>query len=72
MSSAIFTITEHVIDAAHIREYARATATTQEEVLKLAVKQYVPKDLGEPQPGDLTFIGAHANGFPKVGFSFSL
>ncbi|KLO85796.1 host-specific AK-toxin Akt2 [Fusarium fujikuroi] len=31
----------------------------------LAVKQYVPHDNPNPQPGDVTIIGAHANGFPK-------
>ncbi|KAM5517894.1 toxin biosynthesis [Fusarium oxysporum f. sp. phaseoli] len=32
---------------------------------KLAVKQYIPHDNPNPQPGDVTIIGAHANGFPK-------
>lgn len=66
MSSATFIIKEHVIPCQHIREYARATAFAQEEVLKLAVKQYIPKDNPKPQPGDVTIIAAHANGFPKV------
>lgn len=38
----------------------------QEAVFRLAVKQYTPLDNLNPQPGDLTIIGAHANGFPKV------
>lgn len=29
------------------------------------MKEYTPKDNPNPQHGDLTFIGAHANGFPK-------
>ena len=65
MSSA-FEIKEHVIDAQHIREYPRATADSQEEVFKLAVKQYTPKNNPNPQPGDLTLIATHANGFVKV------
>jgi hypothetical protein len=65
--SSIFDVKEHIIDAAHIREYARATSHSQEEVLKIAVKEYIPKDNPSPQLGDVTVIGAHANGFPKVG-----
>ncbi|KAM4062980.1 alpha/beta hydrolase family protein [Hirsutella rhossiliensis] len=65
MSSAIFNIVEHFIDASHIREYPRATAQSQDEKLLLHVKQYVPRDNPSPQKGDLTIIGAHGNGFPK-------
>jgi hypothetical protein len=60
-----FDIVEHTIPCQHIREYPRATADAQEAVLHLAVKQYIPKDNRDPQPGDVTIIGAHANGFPK-------
>ncbi len=66
MSSRHFTVKEHIVEAQHIREYARATAHNQEERLRLAVKQYIPKNNPNPQPGDVTIIGAHANGFPKV------
>ncbi|RVX71658.1 hypothetical protein B0A52_03842 [Exophiala mesophila] len=62
---ASFHIVEHKIPTQHIREYARATSGPQETVLHLAVKQYIPKDNPNPQPGDVTIIGAHANGFPK-------
>ncbi|KAL1956008.1 hypothetical protein VTO42DRAFT_7908 [Malbranchea cinnamomea] len=65
MSSGPFRIIEHIIPGQHIREFPRATATEQEEIFRLAVKQYVPIDNPNPQPGDLTIIGAHANGFPK-------
>jgi hypothetical protein len=34
--------------------------------LHLAVKQYIPLDNPNPQPGDVTILAAHANGFPKV------
>ena len=54
----------------YVREYARATSGAQEEVLELAVKEYVPRETGGE--GDVTIIGAHANGFPKVGFSLAL
>lgn len=44
----------------------------QEAVFRLAVKQYTPLENLSPQPGDVTIIGAHANGFPKVRFSLPL
>lgn len=64
--STLFDIKEHVVDGQHIREYPRATAHSQEEVLQLAVKQYIPKDNPNPKPGDITIIASHANGFVKV------
>lgn len=64
--SSIFNITEHTIDAVHIREYPRATSNSQDEKLLLHVKQYFPKDNPNPKKGDITIIGGHANGFPKV------
>lgn len=60
-----FVVKEHLVPTQHVREYARATANSQEDTLLLAVKQYIPKDNVSPQPGDVTIIGAHANGFPK-------
>lgn len=65
--SSKFIVKEHVLESQHIREYARATSEAQEDVLKLAVKQYTPLDNLHPKEGDVTIIGAHANGFPKVG-----
>lgn len=64
--SGPFRIVEHVIECQHIREYPGATANEQEDELHLAVKQYIPLDNPEPQPGDVTILAAHANGFPKV------
>ncbi|OGE48198.1 hypothetical protein PENARI_c031G02967 [Penicillium arizonense] len=63
--SSPFRIVEHVVPSQHIREYPGATANEQEEPLQLAVKQYIPLDNPEPQPGDVTILAAHANGFPK-------
>jgi pimeloyl-ACP methyl ester carboxylesterase len=60
-----FEIIEHTIPAQHLREWPRATAVAQEDVLQIHIKQYKPIDNPNPQPGDLTIIGAHANGFPK-------
>ncbi|KAI1434750.1 Alpha/beta hydrolase family-domain-containing protein [Xylaria sp. CBS 124048] len=65
MSSFPFHIKEHIVPGQHIREWPRATANSQEEVLNLHVKQYTPKDNPSPQPGDVTILAAHANGFPK-------
>ncbi|PWY90687.1 alpha/beta-hydrolase [Aspergillus heteromorphus CBS 117.55] len=59
-----FTVTEHVVDCQHIREYSRATRTA-EDPLKLVVKRYTPKSNPNPQPGDVTIIGATGGGFPK-------
>lgn len=61
-----FHIQEHTLDAAHMREFPCATANSQEDILSLHVKQYTPIDNPHPQKGDITIIGAHANGFPKV------
>lgn len=65
-TSGPFHIVEHVVPGQYIREYPQATSTSQEETLYLAVKQYIPLDNQNPQPGDVTIIAAHANGFPKV------
>jgi len=64
--SSVFQIKEHISECQHIREYARALANSQEDVLHLAIKQYIPLDNLNPKAGDLTIIAAHANGFPKV------
>ncbi|KAJ5682144.1 uncharacterized protein N7477_002084 [Penicillium maclennaniae] len=59
-----FTVTEHVFDGQHIREYPNATVK-QESPVKLVVKKYTPIDNPTPRPGDVTIIGAHGCGFPK-------
>lgn len=64
-TSGPFKIVEHTVPCQHIREYPGATAHEQEDTLYLAVKQYIPLDNPNPQRGDVTIIGAHANGFPK-------
>lgn len=61
-----FRVVEHTVDCHHSREYATATANGDADRPKLAVKQYIPLDNPNPQPGDVTIIAAHANGFPKV------
>ncbi len=64
--SLIFNIKEHTIPASHTREFARATSLSQEEGLVQHVKQYIPRDNPNPKKGDISIVGAHANGFPKV------
>ncbi|KAI5282616.1 hypothetical protein KEM54_002690 [Ascosphaera aggregata] len=63
--NSLFRTVEHVAPGQHIREYSRATAEP-DDTLSIAVKQYIPIENPNPQPGDVTIIGAHANGFPKV------
>ncbi|EXJ92588.1 hypothetical protein A1O3_01140 [Capronia epimyces CBS 606.96] len=60
-----FRVIEHVVPAQHTRRWPRGTEVGYENALRLAVKQYVPKTNPEPQPGDITFIATHGNGFPK-------
>ncbi|KAF2145633.1 uncharacterized protein K452DRAFT_324555 [Aplosporella prunicola CBS 121167] len=60
-----FEIKEHILPGQHIRRYPRATAQNQHDTLKVVYKQYRPFDNPTPSPGDITIIGAHANGFPK-------
>ncbi|KAM0723177.1 hypothetical protein Q7P37_001377 [Cladosporium fusiforme] len=62
---SLFTIQEHTLTTAYIREYPRAIADDKDDDLKLAIKQYTPRDNTSPKPGDVTIIGGHANGFPK-------
>lgn len=64
--SLAYTVREHVIKCSHIREYPRATASEAEGPLSLCIKQYTPINNPNPQPGDITVIGAHGSGLPKV------
>ena len=66
MSEEFFHVQEHTLPCQHIRHYPFATLREDEEVLHLAIKQYPPKNNPNPKRGDVTIIGAHANGLPKV------
>lgn len=66
---AIFNIQSHVIPGQYIREYPAATLENQEDALQLHINQYTPQDGSGFQPGAITIIAAHANGFPKVSIS---
>lgn len=67
MSTSLFTVTEHIIPATHIREYASAVRADQEAVLRLHIRQYVPKSppLSTTACPAITIISTHGNGFPK-------
>jgi hypothetical protein len=67
-----YRVVEHTVACSHSREYATATAHGDADRPRLAVKQYIPLDNLNPQSGDVTIIGAHANGFPKVGTLISI
>ncbi|KIY02426.1 uncharacterized protein Z520_02565 [Fonsecaea multimorphosa CBS 102226] len=60
-----FRVIEHEVRAQHTRHWPRGTEVGYENALKLSVKQYIPHEQKNPAPGDITFIAAHANGFPK-------
>jgi hypothetical protein len=62
---SIFRVVEHVVPCQHIREYARA-AVSESGPLDLVIKQYIPCDNLDPQPGDVTIIATHGSGLPKV------
>ena len=61
-----FRVIEHEVPAQHTRIWPRGTEVGLENALKLAVKQYIPLGKTEYEAGEVTFIAAHANGFPKV------
>lgn len=63
---ARYRVVEHTVDCSHTRQYLASTANGDHDIPKLAVKQYIPHDNTNPRPGDVTIVGAHANGFPKV------
>lgn len=62
----LFSIQEHVVPTCYIREYPGATANSQEEVLHLHVKQYTPLEVFDNALVQVTLVGTHAIGFPKV------
>lgn len=66
MSSKYFAFKVHIIPGQYIREYPGATLDSQEDVLKVHIKQYTPLEHMESQQKGMTIIGGHANGFPKV------
>lgn len=63
----VFNVVEHVISGQHIREYPNATKHSQEDALKISIKQYIPSNTVDSVPHNaVTIVGLHGNGFPKV------
>lgn len=65
MSTQYFERVSHVVPCQHIRGYYRSTANSQEDVLHISVRQYIPLDNPEPRDDDVTIIACHAAGFFK-------
>ncbi|TKA67520.1 hypothetical protein B0A55_10140 [Friedmanniomyces simplex] len=60
-----FRVIEHTVKCQHTRDRPAGAELGRDNDLRLHVKQYIPKTNEHPKPGDVTLIGAHANGFPK-------
>ncbi|RAH63223.1 hypothetical protein BO85DRAFT_483080 [Aspergillus piperis CBS 112811] len=56
---------ELIIPCQHIREYPAATTGPQNDVLHLAVKQYLPTNNPKPRAEDITIVIAPGSGFGK-------
>lgn len=59
-----FKVIERQSPCQSIREYPQCTSTSQEEVLYLRAKQYIPLNR-TPKDGDVTILACHASAFPK-------
>ncbi|KAL4967214.1 Alpha/beta hydrolase family-domain-containing protein [Aspergillus stella-maris] len=60
-----YNVVEHTVPCQPFRERLGCVQPGREHDLRLAVKQYIPKNNPNPKESDVTFIGAHANGKPK-------
>lgn len=60
-----FRIVEHIVRTQHTRDRPAGAERGRDNDLRLHVKQYIPTSNPDPKPGDVSIIGAHANGFPK-------
>lgn len=68
MSAEFWNIHEHVIPASHIRGFRRGIQEEKTSRLKLAIKQYVPKEISDRVIGDVTCIMAHGVGSSKESY----
>jgi hypothetical protein len=66
-----FRAVKHEARAQYMRQWPRGTELGRDNALKLAVKQYIPLEQ-TPGEGHITFVAAHANGFPKVSFAYGM
>lgn len=61
-----FVVREHVFEGQHIREYPKALAGSDEDVVRLHANSYTPLEVASGSTtGDLTVIAFHANAFHK-------
>lgn len=68
-----FRIVEHTVPGQHIRGYPSSTRRRQEDVLKLAIKRYIPSDFNEEAADNaITIIALHGLAFPKVASTYSI
>lgn len=68
MSEELWDIREHVIPASHLRGFSRGVRNEQTGHLRLAVKQYVPRNAPESKAGNATLIMAHGIGSSKESY----
>ncbi|KAF9891238.1 hypothetical protein FE257_004802 [Aspergillus nanangensis] len=64
MSHSLFRVIRHTAPCQHIRDRPGATEPDLSTNLRLAVKQYVPKENTPQMAGGVTLIGTHGNGLP--------
>ncbi|KAI7644412.1 alpha/beta-hydrolase, partial [Hortaea werneckii] len=60
-----FQVKTHRFPGQHIRQYPGATRHSEEDILELEAKQYIPLSNPHPKPGDITILATHAVSFPK-------
>ena len=65
MSTTNFSIDIHTFPGQHIRNYPGATRHSEQDVLYLEAKQYIPLSNLNPGAGDITIIATHAVSFAK-------
>ena len=68
MSEEFWAVNEHVIPASHLRGFKRGIRDDQTGRLRLAIKQYVPKQSPDHDAGSVTVIMAQAVGTSKESY----
>ncbi|MCJ1392492.1 hypothetical protein MMC18_005359 [Xylographa bjoerkii] len=68
MSSSLWNVIEHIIQASHTRSFSRGIQDEMAGGLRIAVKQYVPLSNLDPQPGDISIIFVHGVGSSKESY----
>lgn len=68
MSEEFWIVNEHIIPASHVRGFRRGIRGDQTGLLRLAIKQYVPKKTRTTDVGQVTIIMAHGVGTSKESY----